>query len=196
MTASGPTVRSRGRPRRSIDPDAVADAVAELFAEGDYESVSIGGTATKLGVSRATLYRTVSTKQHLLAILCERSTKELTTSALRVLDLGNSPREDLNDFIRLQVEAAVRMRRYAPVFFGSAVLPADVFVRWRSWSRAFEGMWIDVVRSAMAAGELDQDEPVVAARLLLGMCVWVSRWYRPSDGFQTEQIAAAVIRLI
>ena len=58
-------VRS-GRPRLTIDRDAVADAVAELFAEGGYEAVSIVDTAEKLSLSRATLYRTVPTKEDLL----------------------------------------------------------------------------------------------------------------------------------
>ena len=48
---------------------AVADAVAELCAEGGYEAVSIVDTAEKLSVSRATLYRTVPTKEDLLGIL-------------------------------------------------------------------------------------------------------------------------------
>jgi AcrR family transcriptional regulator len=56
----------------------VADAVAELFAEGGYEAVSIPGTAEKLSVSRATLYRTVPTKEDLLGVLFERSTREIT----------------------------------------------------------------------------------------------------------------------
>lgn len=158
--------------------------------------MSIGSAAEKLGVSRATLYRTVPTKDHLLGIVFERSTRELTAAAELVLERGQQPREDLNDFIRLQVDAAVRMRRYLPVFFGGAGLPSDVFERWHSWSRQFEAMWVDVVKRAMAAGALEEDDPVIAARLLLGMCVWVSRWFRPSDHYKTEQIAEAVIRLL
>lgn len=70
--------RPRGRPRLAIDRDAVADAVAALFAEGGYEAVTIVDTADKLGVSRATLYRAVPTEEDLLGILFERCTGELT----------------------------------------------------------------------------------------------------------------------
>lgn len=187
--------RRRGRPRRDIDLDAVADAVAALFAEGGYEAVSIGSTAERLSISRATLYRTVPTKEHLLGILFERGTQELTASALEILAHGGSPKHDLDEFIRIQVDAAVRMRRYLPVFFGGAGLPPDVFERWHSWSRQFEGLWVGVVKRAMDDGTLHADDPVITARLLLGMCVWVSRWYRPGDPYTTEAIADAVIRL-
>lgn len=64
-----PDPRPRGSPRLDIDKDAVADAVAELFAEGGYAAVAIADTAAKLSVSRSTLYRTVPTKEDLLGIL-------------------------------------------------------------------------------------------------------------------------------
>lgn len=187
--------RKRGRPRRDIDLDAVADAVGALFVEGGYEAVSIGSTAERLSVSRATLYRTVPTKEHLLGILFERATQELTESALGILSRGQSARQDLYDFIAIQIDAAVRMRRYLPVFFGGAGLPPDVFDRWHAWSRQFEGLWVGVVKRAMDDDTLHKDDPVIVARLLLGMCVWVSRWYRPGDAYSTEQIAEAAIRL-
>ncbi|WP_156399552.1 hypothetical protein [Rhodococcus sp. Leaf278] len=36
----------------------------------------------------------------------------------------------------------------------------------------------------------------VTTRLLLGMAIWVSRWYRPSEGFTAEELADAAIQLI
>jgi hypothetical protein len=87
------------------------------------------------------------------------------------------------------------MRRYLPVFFGGAGLPPDVFERWHAWSRQYESLWVGVAERAMADGTLEPDDPVIAARLLLGMCVWVSRWYRPGDSYDADDIAEAVIRL-
>jgi AcrR family transcriptional regulator len=187
--------RRRGRPRRDIDLDAVADAVGALFVEGGYEAVSIGSTAERLQVSRATLYRTVPTKQDLLGILFERGTQELTLAVTEMLERGNSPEQNLHELIRIQVDAAIRMRRYLPVFFGGAGLPPDVFTRWQRWSREFEGLWVGVVRRAMSDATLPEGDPVLTARLMLGMCLWISRWYRPGDGYDATHIAETVIRL-
>ena len=33
-------------------------------------------------------------------------------------------------------------------------------------------------------------------RLILGMCIWVSRWYRPSEGIETADIAESAIALL
>lgn len=195
-TPDASVIRPRGRPRRDIDLDAVADAVGELFISGGYESVSIGSTAEKLGVSRATLYRTVPSKEHLLGILFERSTRELTDSARALVAKERRASELLTALVSLQVDAAVRMRRYMPVFFGGSGLPSDVFERWHAWSREYEAIWVTCVTKAMKAGALEKADPVIATRLLLGMCIWISRWYRPSDIYDAAAIADTAIRLI
>jgi AcrR family transcriptional regulator len=192
----GDRPRPRGRPRTEIDPDAVADAVAKLFVEGGMESVSIVSAARELEVSRATLYRSVPSKEHLLGILFERSTRELTESALAAMEADVPVAERLRRMVELQVDGAVRMRHYLSVFFGGADLPADVVDRWHPWSREYEGLWTRCVEEAMDAGVLARSNVVAATRLILGMCIWVSRWYRPSEGIETADVAESAIALL
>lgn len=188
--------RPRGRPRLEIDIEAIAEAVGELFAAGGYDAVSIGSTAEKLNISRATLYRSVPTKEDLLGVLFERGTTELTSLAREIIVRERQPRAQLLGLVRLQVDAAVRMRRYMSVFFGGAGLPPDVFERWHFWSRQYEALWVNSVTKAMKAGVIETADPIVTTRLLLGMCIWVSRWYRPSEGYDTDQIADAAVKLL
>jgi AcrR family transcriptional regulator len=188
--------RPRGRPRLAIDRDAVADAVAELFHEGGYEAISIPDVAEKLSISRATLYRTVPTKEDLLGILFERSTRDLTKQARAAIAATSDSADQLTRLIRLQADAAVQMRRYMAVFFGGGDLPPDVFARWHTWSRQYEKLWVKVVTANMHDGNLDQSDPVVAARLILGMLIWVSRWYRPTEKVTPDEIADAAIHLL
>ena len=188
--------RPRGRPRTEIDPDAVADAVARLFEEGGMEAVSIVSAAQKLDVSRATLYRAVPTKEHLLGILFERSTHELTELASAAAETDAPVAERLCRMVELQVDAAVRMRHYLSVFFGGADLPPDVVARWHPWSREYERLWTNCVEEAMDEGVLAPSNVVTATRLILGMCIWVSRWYRPSEGIDSAYIAKSAIALL
>jgi AcrR family transcriptional regulator len=188
--------RPRGRPRTEIDPDAVADAVANLFMEGGMDAVSIVSAARKLDVSRATLYRAVPTKQDLLGILFERSTGELTEMATMTMEADIPVAERLRRLVELQVDGAIRMRHYLSVFFSGADLPVEVVERWHPWSREFEGLWTQCVEEAMDAGVLARSNVVVATRLVLGMCIWVSRWYRPGEGIESADIAESAIALL
>ena len=150
-----------------------------------------------LSVSRATLYRTVPTKDHLLGILFERATEELRRSALTLLEETPDPGEQLFGLVRLQIAAAVSMRRYLMVFFGGIGLPEDVVDRWRRWTRDYEDIWVGTVAHAMNAGVLEPaDDPVLTTRLLLGMCIWVSRWYPQTEDYSEDDITDAAVQLI
>lgn len=188
--------RPRGRPRTVIDLDAVADAVAGLVIDGGEKAISIVSAAERLDVSRATLYRLVPTKEDLVGIMFERATRQQTEMMAEVVESDIPVRDRLIRLIELQVEAAVRMRGYMPVFFGGGGLPDDVFERWHAWSREYEATWTACIEDAMAEGVLEQADVVATTRLILGMCLWVSRWYRPEEGIDTEHIARSAVALI
>lgn len=188
--------RRPGRPRRHIDLDAVADASARLFDRVGYDGISIEAVAEILGVSRATLYRTVPSKDELLAILFERSTQDLHQAAVAIADAGTPPRETLTALIRLQVDAAVRMRRHIAVFFGGVGLSHDAYARWKKWTHEYEAIWSGVISRAMDAGVMEKGDPLVDTRLILGMLNWVSRWYRNAEGLSSDEIAQAAIGLL
>ena len=195
-TAASSRSRPRGRPRLEIDLDAVAEAVAELLSEGGYEAVGVPEVAEKLSISRATLYRTVPTKVDLMGILFERRTRDLSRQARATIAATADPAEQLTNLIRLNTNAAVQMRRYMSVFFGGGDLPPEVYSRWHTWIRRYENMWVKVVAANMRDGYLVKGDPVVTTRLILGMCVWISRWYRPSEKLTPDEIADAAISLL
>lgn len=192
-----PARRGRGRPRRSIDREQVADVVEELFEEGGYDAVSIEETAKRLTVSRATLYRTVPSKEHLLAILFERMTTELYDEAVAIAeDPALAPREKVDRLVRAQIDAAFRQRNYLLVFFGGGSLPAEDFEHWKEWRRKYEGLWLRVVEEAIKTGDLPDDDPRLITRLITGMTTWVARWARPNGPHDSAHVADVALRLV
>jgi AcrR family transcriptional regulator len=194
---SEPVRRGRGRPRRGIDREQVADVVEALFEEGGYEAVSIEETAKRLTVSRATLYRTVPSKEHLLAILFERMTTELYDAALEIVQNPDlTARERVEHLVRAQIDAAFRQRNYLLVFFGGGNLPAEDFEKWQAWRRKYEGLWLKVVEEAIKTGDLPDDDPRLITRLITGMTTWVARWVRPNGPHDAAHISDVALRLV
>jgi AcrR family transcriptional regulator len=189
--------RSRGRPRKVIDREELLDAVEHVFREGGLDAVSIERVAHELGVSRATLYRTVPSMEHMLGLLFRRMTDELTDCALEATQAdGRNAAERLHALVRIQVGAAIEMRDYMFVFFGGGSLSAEDYLYWRRWSREFERIWVKAVQAAADEGALRVKDPVVATRLVLGMLVWISRWYRPNMKIDPEALAEEAIGLL
>lgn len=188
--------RGPGRPRRVIGMEDVANAAAELFAQGGYDAVAIEAVAQRLSVSRATLYRTVPTKEHLLGIVLEWYTTDLGRRAKEFLDSEADSRAALTGLLRIQVDAAIRTKDYFAVLAGGTGVQSDTYHRWQAWSRDYEALWKSAVEKAMEAGVLAPSDPVVATRLLLGMAIWVSRWYRDTEGYSAEDVSDAAVKLI
>jgi AcrR family transcriptional regulator len=189
--------RPRGRPRREIDLDVLLDVVERLFAQGGLDAVSIERAAQDLGVSRATLYRTIPTKEHLLGLLLKRMTDDLTARSLTATeDDGKPAKERLYALMRVHFEAAIQMRDYMFVFFGGGGLRPEDYAAWRRFSRNYEQIWIGAVRAAADEGALSVTDPVVATRLLLGMIVWVSRWWRPDMELDADDLVQQAILLL
>ena len=192
-----PQPRRRGRPALSIETDALLAAVERLFSDGGLEAVTIERTAQELGVSRATLYRSVPSKQHLLGLLFERMTSELDRDARRVTQArGATPRQRLEALIRVQIEAAVRMRDYFFVYFDGSGLPRGVYDNWRHWANDYEQVWVKTVRAAIRSGDLPPGDPKLTTRLILGMTIWVANWFKPREGFTPEQIQERAVELL
>ena len=193
---SRPASRPRGRPRLVIDETELLDAVERLLSSGGIEGVSIERAAAELGVSRATLYRSVPSKEHLLGRLFRRMTDELTAEARDAIrEDGRSARERLDALIRIQIAAAIRTRDYLFVFFGREWLEDDVYEDWREFTREFEKLWERVVSDAIAEGTLPARDPKTATRLMIGMLIWICRWYRPGRT-NPDELANEAIRLL
>jgi AcrR family transcriptional regulator len=194
---SPPVPRKRGRPPRAIETGAVIEAVDRLFAEGGIDAVTIERTATELGVSRATLYRTVPSKAHLLGIHFEWMRQDLDEAARAAISApGATPRNRLVGLIRVQIDAAVRMRDYFFVYFDGTQLPEGVYQHWRRWADDYERVWIDTVAKAIRAGVLPRGDPLLTTRLILGQTIWVANWFRPKEGFTPTQIQDRALQVL
>ena len=191
---AAPAKRPVGRPKLDIDPAEVAAVAAKLYDEHGHEAVSIESVAEGLGVSRATLYRTVGSLDELHAILLERVIQGVEQDARTLLSAQPDAGHALVEMIRFQVHASVRMRNYVGVYFGWGLSP-ETYTRWRAWAGGYEALWKGVVQNAVDAGYLASDDVAITTRLIMGMINWVSRWYRPK-AHDADKISDAAVRLI
>ncbi len=184
----------RGRPGH--DRAAVLRGAIDLFTERGYDATSMGDLAKRLGISKATLYHHVDSKEQLLVAALEDALTEVTevvAAAGRRLETGDDPLEVLTDVLRHSVEVLVAHQPAVTLLLrvrGNSEAEAIALER----RRDLDHQLASLVRAARDSGQLRGDvDPDVVSRLLFGMVNSLVEWYLPEGAYDASAIAETVV---
>jgi AcrR family transcriptional regulator len=166
---------------------------ARTFVERGYEATSVNDVAAAVGVTKAGLYHYISSKDALFF--------EILTLGMDWLD------EDVVKVVRRIADVETRFRetisRHAQLSAGNEpwitalldemhALPRADRRKIEDRKRAYVDLARGMIRELQAAGRIRAIDPTVATYSLLGMIVWIPRWFRPRRRLRAEQVAADV----
>lgn len=83
----------------------LTQAMSELLAERDYESINLGQIAARAGLARNTLYNYAQDKASLAAAVAERVGRPLVVQVVAVAEQSRPAAERLREMIHLLIEA-------------------------------------------------------------------------------------------
>jgi hypothetical protein len=133
----------------------------------------------------------------------ERGTEVVVAEARSCIDHvrdfpadASDPGAQLKHLILRQAEAVAQIRGSMPVSFAGDEFPCEVIVKRRKWSRQLEEQWACVVGACMNLGYLDQGDPLITARLILGMICATAQQRQPVELVSAQQITRAVVTLL
>lgn len=178
--------------RRPYDIDSVTDVAFRIFAERGFDAASMEDVARAAGITKASIYHHVPSKEALLARGLDRALSAL----FGVLEEGpaksGTARERLEHIVLRVAEITMSMRAEVGVLFrvrGNSQTEREAMER----RRAFDQLVTGLVREAQAAGEIRADvDPALLVRLIFGMSNSVVEWYRPEGRIAAAEIASAV----
>ncbi len=161
--------------------ERIRGAALELFAERGFHGTGIRDLAGRAGLSSATLYHYMGTKEELLVRIMRESLDRLLTAGRQITENGDPPQR-LVGLVSVHVLTHATWRLETRVVDGEmrALTPVHrvEIVKLRD---DYENLWQQVIDTGCDVGVFEVREPRVARRALLEMCSGVSGWYRP-DG--------------
>jgi len=166
-------------------------AAAQVFAEKGYRATSMNDLADAVGISKATLYHYVSSKQQLLVELYEA----VMQGTLYVVDraglLGLSPEEALRKVLVQRIVYICRHVRLVQIFVEEqGELPAEMVDRMRQGYGRREDAFVRLIERGVADGSFELGvDPRVAARAIIGALTYVHKWYDPDGPRSPEELA-------
>lgn len=181
--------------------ERVRVAALELFAERGFHGTGIRQLAERAGLSSASLYHYMGTKEDLLVELMRTSLERLLDATAEVLATHDDAVPRLTALVRLHVTSHAERPLETRVVDDEvhALSPqrrADVV----ALRDRYEAAWREVIDQGLAEGAFRVESAGVARRALLEMCSGVARWFDPAGPTAlpalAEQYALLALRLL
>jgi len=176
--------------------DRVHRAALRLFATHGFEATGIRKIAEDSGITVASLYHYVGTKEDLLERMMAESMTALLTPARELEDQVADPAGRLSALVDLHV------RRHAE--HAQLCRVGDTELRSLSGQRRarivslrdeYQAIWEQALAAGVSAGAFAVPDVKVAALALVQMCTGVAHWYSPGGRLRLDAISAAFVTM-
>ncbi|MBC9733892.1 TetR/AcrR family transcriptional regulator [Nocardioides marmotae] len=170
--------------------DRVREAALDLFADRGFHGVGIRQLADRAGLSSASLYHYMGTKEDLLAAIMRECLGRLLRDAEAAAAAHADPVARVEALVRAHVVSHAERPRETRVVDGElAALSGGPRAEVVALRDSYERVWQDAIDAGAAAGAFTVGSPAVARRALLEMCSGVARWYDAAGPISLEELA-------
>jgi AcrR family transcriptional regulator len=192
-------VRKENKEKRvRLTQKAIVAAAAELFAERGFGSTSLEDIAEVLGVTKGALYYHVKNKEEILRLIY-LSVLTVAEEPLRHIVESDLPAvEKLHRAIEHHIEVSADRSPAITVFYRehphlTGPFAREITLRQKDYEHYFE----QIIEEGLAAGAFKADsDPKIIMFGILGMCHWLSQWYKPVGCYTPQQIATMFTNMV
>lgn len=180
----------------------IYNAAAELFCERGFDGTSMNDVAEAVGITKAAIYHFIpGGKKDLLYAIMNYGLDRLDTYVIHparaIPDAETRLRAIISNHIRL-ITSGSQQNGHNPVTIVVEEV-GGLNVTQRRKIDARKRVYVDLLRTTLKElrqqDKLRQVDETVAAFSLLGMILWVARWYDPGGRIDTEHVIEEVIKL-
>jgi TetR/AcrR family transcriptional regulator, cholesterol catabolism regulator len=184
--------------RQRLTQQAIVTGAAELFAERGFGATSLDDIAEKLNAGKASLYYHVKNKEEILRLIFLTVLTASEDPLRRIAEADLPPREKLCRAIEHQTAVAADRSPAMTVFYReqshlTGPFAKEIILRKKAYERYFE----QIIEEGQVVGVFQPDaDAKIITFALLGMCNWLSQWYRPNGQYSPQRIAALFVNMV
>lgn len=179
----------------SVGADIRAAAL-KLFSEVGFQGTGIRKIAEEAGVSLATLYHYMSSKEELLVEMMTGNILTLLRDADFAVKGTVNPRERLSALVGVHIRVHTDDRMLCIVSDTEirSLSPENhtLIVKYRD---DYEALWNRTIAAGKKSGDFTASDVDVSAKALLDMCTGVVHWYRKDGRVDVEALTAIYVEL-
>ncbi len=174
----------------------IYNSAARIFHRKGYHATSISDIAAAVGLTKAGLYYYIKGKQDLLFAIMSFAMDQLDEQVVEPAEREEDPKRRLEVIVARHARLITQDSSALTILVNEleGLLPddrADIIGRQRDY--------VDFIADTLAAlrddGRIVGLDPTVGAFSLVGMILWISRWYRADGRLRAEDVVAEVTRM-
>ncbi|WP_116996759.1 TetR/AcrR family transcriptional regulator [Desertimonas flava] len=191
--------RRRAVGRRSDDRwRAILDASSRVFRRLGYAQTTLEDVAEEVGVTRASLYYYVGTKEELLIALLYQPMHQMTANLKAIVESTESATEQLRRALRRYTQDMSDTPEIG-IFLANNIHQLlsgreadDIARNADEYGRVLQG----IIEAGIDAGEFRVDlEPHMTMLWILGAFNWTHRWWNPKGSMSLQDVGEAFAEL-
>lgn len=184
--------------RKRLTQKSIVDTAAELFARDGFGATSLDDIAVMLGVTKGALYYHVKNKEEILRLIYLTVLTASEEPLHRIVEAELSPLEKLQRAVEHQATVAADRSPAMIVFYRehphlTGPFAKEITLRKKAYERYFE----QIIEEGQLAGVFQLNvDPKIVSFGILGMCNWMSQWYRTDGQFTHQHVSKMFANMI
>lgn len=191
MTKAPPTDNVEDKTAKVPTSSRILTAGAELFREHGYAVSTTRQLSARLGITKASLYYHISSKEDLLRLICLESLRRVTGSVTAAVDAVTDPLDKVRAALDAHLESVLGdLDLHATMLLELRALTGEFREEVQRARDNYETLVNSLIANAQEAGALRTD--LTAKQLtvgLLSMLNWTISWYQPGGGLTPSELA-------
>ena len=183
------------RPR--LTQKAIVEVAAELFARHGFGATSLDDIAQVLGVTKPALYYHVKNKEEILRLICLLILNVAEEPLQQIVESDLPPIEKLQHAIEQHIAVAANKSPALTVFYHeqqhlSGPFAKEIALRMKDYEHYF----LRIIEEGQAKGAFKSIDARIITLGLLGMCHWVSQWYKHTGRYTHQEVAQIFTEMV
>lgn len=190
--------KNQERERRAGNREReLLEAAIDVFYRQGFSAASIREIAGEVGMSKATVYHYVSTKEELLFRIFDDSHQNAVTIMNSVAELDLPPLDGLREYLlRFITYYAENIKRVGLYYRERRFIGGEWGRILRDQRREYDRFVRQLIEDAKLRGELPASlEPQAATYFVMAAINGISDWYRPDGDLTPDQLADRYVKL-
>jgi AcrR family transcriptional regulator len=167
-----------------------------LFFEHGYQATTMDDIATRLNVTKPSLYAQFESKADLLFHVCQGGMNELLGAIDRLLRLDIEPAEKLRQIVSSIATTIIEKQAHVAVFFReSRHLSQQQARSIHGQQKEFDRKLSALLEEGVATGVFALNDAGLTSLAITGMLAWMFSWYRYEGRLSDERLRDGFVDL-